>query len=170
VVLPDVLIDNLASNPAQDNLAAMVQRFNENAACQIMVNPVPNECVPNFGVVDVNGSFLSRGKFARIQALVEKPAVEDAPSNLAITGRYVLHRNVWKQLAATAPSVGNEIQLTDAIAGYLKAGGAIEAYHIADRTFDCGDKLGLAMAYVEHALRHEGIGDEFAAFLRSLKV
>ena len=66
--------------------------------------------------------------------------------------------------------MGNEIQLTDAISGYLKAGGAIEAYHIADRTFDCGDKLGLAMAYVEHALRHEGIGDEFAAFLRSLKV
>ena len=113
---------------------------------------------------------LTSGQFARIQALVEKPALADAPSNLAITGRYVLHKNVWKQLAATLPGVGNEIQLTDAIAAYLTAGGAIEAYHIADRTFDCGDKLGLAMAYVEHALRHEGIGEEFAEFLRGLKV
>jgi len=170
VVLPDVLIDNLNSNPAQDNLAAMVQRFHENAACQIMVNPVPKEQVSNFGVVDVNGNSLTSGLFARIQALVEKPEMNDAPSNLAITGRYVLHKNVWKQLAATLPGVGNEIQLTDAIAAYLTAGGAIEAYHIADRTFDCGDKLGLAMAYVEHALRHEDIGEEFAEFLRGLKV
>jgi UTP--glucose-1-phosphate uridylyltransferase len=170
VVLPDVLVDNLNSNPAQDNLAAMVQRFNENAACQIMVNPVPKEQVSNFGVVDVHGNGLTSGQFTRIQALVEKPALADAPSNLAITGRYVLHRNVWKQLAATLPGVGNEIQLTDAIAAYLTAGGAIEAYHIADRTFDCGDKLGLAMAYVEHALRHDGIGKEFAEFLRGLKV
>ncbi|CAI8362673.1 MAG: UTP--glucose-1-phosphate uridylyltransferase [Porticoccaceae bacterium UBA1117] len=170
VVLPDVLIDNLNSNPAQDNLAAMVQRFHENKACQIMVNPVPEAQVSSFGVVDVNGNDLTSGQFARIQALVEKPALADAPSNLAITGRYVLHRNVWKQLAATLPGVGNEIQLTDAIAAYLAAGGAIEAYYIADRTFDCGDKLGLAMAYVEYALRHEGIGEEFAEFLRGLKV
>ena len=113
---------------------------------------------------------LQNATLARIQALVEKPASADAPSNLAITGRYVLHKNVWKQLVATLPGVGNEIQLTDAIAAYLTAGGAIEAYHIADRTFDCGDKLGLAMAYVEHALRHEGIGEEFAEFLRALKV
>ena len=98
VVLPDVLIDNLNSNPAQDNLAAMVQRFHENAACQIMVNPVPEEQVSSFGVVDVNGNGLTSGQFARIQALVEKPALADAPSNLAITGRYVLHKNVWKQL------------------------------------------------------------------------
>ncbi|MDC9720519.1 MAG: UTP--glucose-1-phosphate uridylyltransferase GalU [Gammaproteobacteria bacterium] len=170
VVLPDVLIDNLASNPAQDNLAAMVQRFEETKACQIMVNPVPDQQVSSFGVVDVNGSALGKGDFARIQALVEKPALEHAPSNLAITGRYVLHRDVWQQLASTAPGVGGEVQLTDAIAGYLSAGGELEAYHIADKTFDCGNKLGLAMAYVEHALRHEGIGDEFADFLRGLKV
>ena len=170
VVLPDVLVDNLNSNPAQDNLAAMVRRFNENATCQIMVNPVPKEQVSSFGVVDVNGTDLTSGQFARIQALVEKPSLADAPSNFAITGRYVLHKKVWKQLAATLPGVGNEIQLTDAIAAHLNAGGAIEAYHITDRTFDCGDKLGLAMAYVEHALRHEGIGEEFAEFLRTLKV
>ena len=170
VVLPDVIIDNLASNSTPDNLGAMVQRFKENAACQIMVNPVPSEKVSSFGVVDVDGTALSSGEFARIQALVEKPALQDAPSNLAITGRYVLHKEVWKLLATTVPGVGGEIQLTDAIASYLHAGGAIEAYHSVGLTYDCGDKLGLAMAYVEHALKHKSIGKEFTEFLRNLKI
>ena len=81
---------------------------------------------------------------------------------------HVLHRNVWKILQQVKPGLGNEIQLTDAIDQYLAAGGSIEAYHIMDRSYDCGSKLGLAVAYVEHALQHKDIGTDFAAYLKSL--
>jgi len=137
VVLPDVMVDNLYSNPAQYSLATMVQRFHKHAACQIMVKPIPEEQVSNFGVMVVNGRGLNSGEFTRIQGLVEKPALVGEPINLEVTKRYVLHRNIWKQMAATLHGVGNEIQVTDTSAAYLTTGDAIGPYHIADRTFDC---------------------------------
>ena len=168
VALPDVMIGQQRSDSTCDNLAAMIRRFNINAACQIMVNSVPVSQVSNFGIVDIKGNNLNPGLFARVEAVVEKPDIQQAPSNLAITGRYVLHRNVWKILQQVQPGFGNEIQLTDAIDQYLAAGGSIEAYHIMDKAYDCGSKLGLAVAYVEHALQHKDIGTDFAAYLKSL--
>ncbi len=168
VALPDVLISQQQSKPHSDNLAAMIRRFNTNATCQIMVNPVPADQVSNFGIVNIHGDSLNPGAFAKIESLVEKPYPPKISSNLAITGRYVLHRGIWKVLRQTKPGVGHEVQLTDAVAQYLADGGDVEAYRVVSNTYDCGSKLGLAIAYVEYALQHEDIGADFLAYLKSL--
>ena len=137
-------------------------------ASQIMVNPVPREQVSSFGVVDVGGMNIQAGQSAPIRALVEKPSVEQAPSNLAITGRYVLDNEIWKMFNRTPVGVGEEIQLTDAIEMLLRSGAKVEAYGVVGKSHDCGSKLGLAIANIEYGLRHPAIGDELADYIQQL--
>ncbi|WP_036829385.1 UTP--glucose-1-phosphate uridylyltransferase GalU, partial [Photobacterium sanctipauli] len=141
VVLPDVILDEYTADQSVENLAAMVNRFEESSASQIMVEPVPMAEVSKYGVVDCEGAVLEGGQSHAMKAMVEKPAVEDAPSNLAVVGRYVLSSNIWEKLAITPPGAGDEIQLTDAI-DMLMAEETVEAFHMTGRSHDCGDKLG----------------------------
>ncbi|GAB3037720.1 UTP--glucose-1-phosphate uridylyltransferase GalU [Bowmanella dokdonensis] len=165
VVLPDVLIDEASSNHRTDNLAEMSRRFEESQTSQIMVEKVPHELISQFGVVDLNGKDLKPGESAPILKMVEKPKAEEAPSDLAVVGRYVLSSNIWDMLDFTPPGAGGEIQLTDAIAALIKTE-PVEAYYMKGKSHDCGSKLGYMKANVEYALRHPTLGKDFADYLK----
>ncbi|AJR09493.1 UTP--glucose-1-phosphate uridylyltransferase [Photobacterium gaetbulicola] len=167
VVLPDVVLDEYTADQSTENLAAMVNRFEASSASQIMVEPVPMSEVSKYGVVDCEGAQLEAGQSHAMTAMVEKPAVEDAPSNLAVVGRYVLSSKIWDKLAITPPGAGDEIQLTDAI-DMLMAEETVEAFHMTGKSHDCGDKLGYLKAFVEYGLRHDALGDDFKDYLDSL--
>jgi UTP--glucose-1-phosphate uridylyltransferase len=167
VVLPDVLIDDALANPKRDNLAEMISTFNSTGASQIMVEKVPQADVCKFGIVDIAGAELAAGESAKLSRVVEKPALEDAPSDLAVVGRYVLDSDIWALLAKTPPGAGDEIQLTDAIDELLMKK-SVEAYYMKGKSHDCGSKLGYLKANVEYGLRHPEVASEFAAFLQQI--
>ena len=100
-------------------------------------------------------------------AVVEKPAQEEAPSNLAIVGRYVLSPAIWSHLKKTAPGAGDEIQLTDAIATLMQEQD-VDAFCLQGKSHDCGDKLGYMKAFVEYGLRHKDFQYKFKEFIKSL--
>lgn len=161
VLLPDVLVEQ---SGAVVDLRQMTERFAEGGHAQIMVEPVPYERVSQYGVVDLNGADLHQGKHALMSQVVEKPARADAPSNLAIVGRYVLPASIFELLAKTQPGAGGEIQLTDAIAALMRQTG-VEAYHIRGRSYDCGSKLGYLEATLAYGLAHPVLGNDFQAML-----
>lgn len=167
VVLPDVILADFSANQKTENLAAMIKRFNETKHSQIMVAPVPREDVSSYGVADCAGVEIPAGETAKIVKMVEKPSVEDAPSNLAVVGRYVFSAGIWDLLEKTPVGVGDEIQLTDAIDMLIEQE-TVEAFHMTGRTFDCGDKLGYMQAFTEYSLRHDKFGNEFKDFIKKL--
>ena len=167
VVLPDVILDDAASDLYRENMAAMVKAFNETKISQVMVEPVPMSEVSSYGVADINGSKLKPGETAPMVKVVEKPAVEEAPSNLAIVGRYILPAEIWGLLERTPVGAGDEIQLTDAI-DMLMESQQVNAFHMSGKSHDCGSKLGYMQAFVEYGMRHETLGEEFTAYLKDI--
>lgn len=164
VLLPDVLVDNHQQD--QTDLALMNQRFAQTGQAQILVDEVARERVHQYGIVALQqGQTLAAGDFAAMQAMVEKPSAEAAPSRLAVVGRYVLPAQIFHLLEKTQPGAGNEIQLTDALDQLLSEQGA-EAYRMQGVTYDCGDKLGYLQATLAYGLRHPQVGADFAAYLR----
>lgn len=167
VVLPDVILAEFSANQKMENLAAMIKRFNETGHSQIMVAPVPMDEVSSYGVADCNGVEIPVGGSAEIVKMVEKPSKEEAPSNLAVVGRYVFSSAIWDLLEKTPAGVGDEIQLTDAIDMLIEQEN-VEAFHMTGKTFDCGDKLGYMQAFTEYSLRHDKFGKEFKEYIKSL--
>ena len=167
VLLPDVLIDEVASDPQNDNLAEMVKLFVESSVSQIMVEPVPQDKVSDYGIANINGERLAAGESLPMTAIVEKPSVKDAPSNLAVVGRYVLSANIWPLLEKTPLGAGDEIQLTDAIAMLMEKE-QVNAYFMKGKSHDCGSKLGYMKANIEYGLRHKSIGADFQAYLKEV--
>lgn len=167
VVLPDVLIDHYDSDLKKDNLAAMNALFEQTGISQIMVEPVPMESVSSYGVADVEGHQLQQAESVKMTAIVEKPPVEEAPSNLSVVGRYVFTPEIWEALAYTPLGAGDEIQLTDAIAILMKEQ-QVNAYHIKGRSHDCGNKLGYMNTFVEYGIRDKNLGKGFLANLQQL--
>ena len=167
VVLPDVVLAEFSANQKMENLAAMIKRFNETGHSQIMVAPVPMDEVSSYGVADCNGVEIPVGGSAEIVKMVEKPSKEEAPSNLAVVGRYVFSSAIWDLLEKTPAGVGDEIQLTDAIDMLIEQE-TVEAFHMTGKTFDCGDKLGYMQAFTEYSLRHDKFGKEFKEYIKSL--
>ncbi|RJF34667.1 UTP--glucose-1-phosphate uridylyltransferase GalU [Pseudoalteromonas gelatinilytica] len=167
VILPDVIIDDVASDLKKDNLAEMIQRFESTGESQIMVEPVPQSEVDKFGVVDLGDVKINQGESAAILNMVEKPPVDQAPSNLAVVGRYVLSKNIWPLLAKTPAGAGDEIQLTDAIAMLMEKE-IVDAYSMKGKSHDCGSKIGYLKAIVEFALRRDEFKDELTDFIKSL--
>jgi len=167
VVLPDVILDNASCNLSKDNLADMLSRFNETGNSQIMVEKVADEDVDKFGIVNINGNDLLPGGSTAIKNIVEKPNREDAPSNLAVVGRYVLDKSIWPLLKQTPLGAGNEIQLTDAIAMLMKEQ-QVDAYYMKGKSHDCGSKLGYMKANIEYALRREDLKGELKAHIKTL--
>ena len=167
VVLPDVLIDEMSSDLSKENMAEMLRLFDKDGESQIMVEPVPMEQVSSYGVADVNGHELEAGTSAKMTKVVEKPPVDEAPSNLAVVGRYVLSSAIWKLLEHTPTGAGDEIQLTDAIAMLMKQE-TVNAFHMTGKSHDCGSKLGYMIANVEYAMRHPELGDSFKEYLNSI--
>ena len=168
VVLPDVILDDVSADLKTENLAAMLARYNEvGGYSQIMVEPVPMELVSSYGVVDCGGVELEPGDSKSMTAIVEKPSLDEAPSNLAVVGRYVLSEKIWGLLEFTPPGAGDEIQLTDAIASLIKLE-TVEAFHMTGKSHDCGSKIGYMKANVEYGLRHPELAGEFKEYLAGL--
>lgn len=168
VVLPDVLLADFTADQRTENLAAMIARFKQIGSSQIMVAPVAKEEVSNYGIVDCGNEALQPAQSTKIHRIVEKPSIENAPSNFAVVGRYVFSEKIWDLLAKTPVGVGDEIQLTDAI-DMLLAQEEVEAFHMTGKTFDCGDKLGYMEAFVEYSLHHEKFGAKFKQYLKNLQ-
>lgn len=165
VLLPDVLVKD--SSEIND-LSLMIQRFNESHASQIMVEAVPDHMVDQYGIVDV--AFIpAEGHSIQMQGIVEKPAVDAAPSNLSVVGRYILPAKIMQLLENTPKGAGNEIQLTDAIAA-LQATDTVEAYRMKGQTFDCGSKLGYLKAVLHYGVDHPKLGEEFKVLIKELKL
>lgn len=161
VMLPDVLVE---ASEGRSDLGLMTERFSETGRAQIMVESVPYELVHQYGVVDLRGAELQPGESRQMIQVVEKPRREEAPSNQAIVGRYVLPARIFDLLADTKPGAGGEIQLTDAIADLLRHEGA-DAYRLLARSYDCGSKLGYLEATLAYALRHPELATDFRALL-----
>ncbi|EKT63691.1 UTP--glucose-1-phosphate uridylyltransferase GalU [Providencia burhodogranariea] len=168
VVLPDVILDHYSTDLTKFNLSEMLDHFEETGASQILVEPVPEDDVSNYGIVDCDGVILQPGESKPIIRMVEKPKKEEAPSNLSIVGRYVLSEKIWDTLAKTAPGAGDEIQLTDAITIMMENNEPVEAYHLRGRSHDCGNKLGYMKAFVEYGLQHETLGEDFSQWIKNL--
>jgi len=156
VLLPDVLVD---WDGQKEDLGVMVERYHASGAAQIMVEEVPKERVGQYGIVALKGEVPAPGESAPMTAVVEKPAVEDAPSRLSVVGRYVLPGEIMGILAETPPGAGNEIQLTDAIATLMERA-PVDAYAMRGRTFDCGNKAGYLQAIFHFAARHPELGEQ----------
>lgn len=167
VLLPDVIIDSHESDLHTENLAAMVQRFEETGTSQIMVEKVPHSEVISYGIVDINGKTLIPGEDTPIKNIVEKPAVMEAPSDYAVVGRYVLPAEIWPLFKRTPLGAGGEFQLTDTI-DLLMNIETVNAYAIVGRSHDCGNKLGYAKSFFEVALRHPDIGPKMQEFLKEM--
>lgn len=178
VILPDVLIDEYSCNPLKDNLKEMIDRFEENGRTQIMVEKVARECVRNYGIIDFAGSenaenrdehghaIYAPGSFVPVSGLVEKPAVEEAPSEYAIVGRYVLPDNIWEFLEYTPLGAGDEIQLTDTLKLLLREN-EIEAYVLKGRSMDCGSKLGYIEAFINYSMHDTRYAQALKEYVRS---
>ena len=167
VLLPDVILDAYTADQKTENLAAMLKRFSETRASQIMLEPVAQEDVSKYGIADIDGVQLTPGNSAAIKTMVEKPDADKAPSNLAVVGRYVLSKTIWPLLAKTPVGAGGEIQLTDSIDELMKQE-TVEAFHMRGRSHDCGDKLGYLKAIVEYGMRDTKLGNEFGKYLTTL--
>jgi UTP--glucose-1-phosphate uridylyltransferase len=163
VLLPDVLIKN---DDNKHDLTTMIERFNVTKSAQIMVEAVPDHLVDQYGIVDVANT-PAEGQSIIMRGIVEKPAIDQAPSNLSVVGRYVLPAKIMGLLEKTPKGAGNEIQLTDAIA-MLQEIDAIEAYRMQGQTFDCGSKLGYLKAMLHYGIGHPALGDDFKAMIKDL--
>ncbi len=167
VLLPDVLVDSYECNLKKENLAGMVKQFDQTGASQILVEGVPWEWVYKYGVVDCDGQEIGKGKSREIKAMVEKPPVDEAPSNMAIVGRYILSATTWDLLERTQPGAGGEIQLTDALDKLLEKE-KVEAYELVGRSHDCGSKTGYMIANITYGARHGEVGPAVTEHLKSL--
>ncbi len=155
VLLPDVI---LKATPSA--LAQMCAAFNACGGNIIAVDPVPADRVSLYGVIDPEGR---DGRLIRMRGMVEKPPAASAPSNLAITGRYILQPEIFDILERQAPGAGGEIQLTDAMATLMQSQ-PFYAYEFDGRPYDCGTKAGYFEASLAFALDHP----EIASTARSL--
>jgi UTP--glucose-1-phosphate uridylyltransferase len=160
VMLPDDIID--AETPC---LQQMVEAYAEFGGNMVATMEVPRHTVSSYGIVDVARPF---DVCMPIRGMVEKPAADSAPSNLAIIGRYILEPRVLCHLNEMKQGAGGEIQLTDAIAMEIAESDNVHAFRFAGRRYDCGSKAGYLQATVAFGLAREDLRDEFLHFLRSV--
>ena len=163
VLLPDVIVK---SSPSC--LAQMVAAYDEVGGNIVAVDPVPMERVSSYGVIAPRSR---NGRLIEMSGMVEKPPMESAPSNLKITGRYILQPEIFALLADQAAGAGGEIQLTDAMARQMESQ-SYYAYEFEGREYDCGSKLGYFEAVMAHAIDNEetaeGARDLIRKFAASL--
>ena len=159
VMLPDML---MAAEPAA--LAQAVSAHDQVGGNIIVVEPAPEGEAHKYGIVDLEGQ---TGRLNRMRGMVEKPAPGTEPSNLFISGRYVLQPEIFPLLEKQGKGAGGEIQLTDAMAELMK----VQPFHALEYegvTYDCGDKIGLLRANVAFALRHPSLGADARAAISGL--
>lgn len=154
-------------------LQQLIRVYDYFGASVLALMEVPNDQIGAYGVVDAEPAELNgsgeEGRLFRIRDLVEKPKPADAPSNLAIVGRYILGPEIFRALEGTQPGSGGEIQLTDGLKMLLQSR-PIYGYRFEGKRYDAGDKLGFLKATVEFALDREDLGEDFKKYLRTLSL
>ena len=163
VLLADDVID--AKVPC---LRQLMNVFEEKQCSVIATQVVEGAAISSYGVLKAKEVAGSGGRLYEIEDLVEKPNREEAPSNLAVIGRYILTPTVFEALSGISPGAGGELQLTDGLRGLLKRE-KMYAYVYEGRRHDTGDKLGFLKATVEFALKRHDLGGPFREYLKNFK-
>jgi UTP--glucose-1-phosphate uridylyltransferase len=163
VILPDDIIDSKV--PC---LKQMIEVFEQTQASVLATQMVEGPAISAYGVLDCV-EVESNPRLLDVQALVEKPRLEEAPSKHAIIGRYILTPRVLELLERTPLGAGGELQLTDAIRGLLKSE-KVYGYSFDGTRYDAGDKFGMLKATVEFALKRDDLGRPFREYLKTLKL
>lgn len=158
-----LLGDDVVYNPEQPALKQMMDAFSRLGATMLGCQEVPQELVSRYGIVQ--GQPTDDDRVVKLIDMVEKPAVDEAPSRLAALGRYILTPDIFEILRRVQPGKGGEIQLTDALR-LMADREAVYAYTFSGRSYDTGNKLGFLKATVEYALRRKDLGDAFREYLR----
>ena len=159
-----MLGDDIVYNEGKPCLRQLMDCYDEYKTSVLGVQTVPDGDVDKYGIVD---GLKIEGNVTKVKGLVEKPSVDEAPSNMAILGRYIITPSIFEILERTKPGKGGEIQLTDALLE-LMSEEAIYAYNFGGRRYDVGDKLGFLEATVEYALRKPELKDAFIEYLKSI--
>ena len=159
-----ILADDLIDNDAKGCVKQMVESYADHNSSILAVQRVDKDETDKYGIVSLESKSDDEGF---ISGIVEKPAPKDAPSTLAVVGRYVLNPAIFEFLEKTQKGAGGEIQLTDAIADLLSEE-KVFAYPFDGTRYDCGSKFGYLQANVELGMKHSEIGDEFTQYLQSL--
>ncbi|MGG7201279.1 UTP--glucose-1-phosphate uridylyltransferase GalU [Clostridium butyricum] len=160
-----LLGDDIVYNDEKPCLKQLIECYDEYKTSILGVQTVDKESVSKYGIVD---GILIEDRVCKVKGLVEKPSIEEAPSNTAILGRYIVTPKIFDILDNTKPGKGNEIQLTDALLELIKEE-AMYAYNFEGKRYDVGDKLGFLEATVEYALRKPEIRDDFIKYLRGME-
>ncbi|MCR8724416.1 UTP--glucose-1-phosphate uridylyltransferase GalU [Frigidibacter sp. ROC022] len=160
VILPDDVI--AAEQPC---LAQMVEAYEQTGGCMVAAMEVPPAKAGAYGVLDVAEDM---GSLVKVRGMVEKPPLGEAPSNLAVIGRYILTPKVLQTLNRMKSGAGGEIQLTDAIAEEIRQGREVYGHRFRGQRFDCGSKAGFLQATVAFGLAREDLRDEFQTYLGEL--
>ena len=153
-----LLGDDVVYNPEQPALKQMMDAFSRLGATMLGCQEVPQELVSRYGIVQ--GQPTDDDRVVKLIDMVEKPAVDEAPSRLAALGRYILTPDIFEILRRVQPGKGGEIQLTDALR-LMADREAVYAHTFSGRSYDTGNKLGFLKATVEYALRREDLGEAF---------
>ena len=159
-----LLGDDVVYNDEKPCLKQLIDCYAEYNTSVLGVQTVAPENVNKYGIV---GGIQIEDRVYKVKKLVEKPSLEEAPSNVAILGRYIITPKIFEILENTAPGKGNEIQLTDALLKLIEEE-AMYAYDFEGRRYDVGDKLGFLEATVEYALRREELRDDFMEYLKNI--
>ncbi|HEX8891954.1 MAG TPA: UTP--glucose-1-phosphate uridylyltransferase GalU [Terriglobales bacterium] len=163
VILPDDVID--APVPC---LKQMIEVYNETGCSVVATQVIEGRAISAYGVIDGNSvAGKHNGRLFELRGLVEKPKLEEAPSNLAIVGRYVLTPAIFEMLSSIQPGSGGELQLTDGLRALLKKE-RIYGFTFEGKRHDAGDKLGFLKATVEFALKRDDLGQDFREYLKTL--
>ena len=149
-------------------LRQLIDVFNEKQQSVIAIQPIEGAAISSYGVIKGKEVAGSGGKLFEVLDLVEKPKLQDAPSNLAVIGRYILTPTVFETLSNITPGAGGELQLTDGLRALLKRE-KMYACVYEGRRHDTGDKLGFLKATVEFALKRDDLGGAFREYLKTLK-
>ncbi|NIZ60570.1 UTP--glucose-1-phosphate uridylyltransferase [Sedimentitalea sp. CY04] len=160
VILPDDVI--AAETPC---LQQMVDAYSETGGNMVAAMEVPPEKTSSYGVLDVKDDM---GSVVSVNGMVEKPKAEEAPSNLAVIGRYILEPSVLRNLNKLKSGSGGEIQLTDAIAQDIGSETPVYGYRFRGQRFDCGSKAGFLQATVAFALARDDLRDDLSRYLSSI--
>lgn len=159
-----LLADDLIDGGDRSCLSQMVDIYAQHHCSVLGIEQVPPNTVNRYGIIS---SAPIANNLSKVNAIVEKPPIDKAPSNLAVVGRYILTPRIFKLLEKTERGAGNEIQLTDAIAKLLQDE-TVLGYEFDGKRFDCGSKSGYLQATVEFALQHPELKQEFEAYLSDL--
>ncbi|CUH51574.1 UTP--glucose-1-phosphate uridylyltransferase GalU [Shimia marina] len=160
VILPD---DVIAGEPGC--LKQMVDAYQDTGGCMVAAMEVPHEKASSYGVLDVQEDM---GALVSVKGMVEKPPAGEAPSNLAVIGRYILTPEIFQNLADQREGAGGEIQLTDAIATEIAKEHGVYGYRFQGQRYDCGSKAGFLQATVAFGLARDELRDELSTYLEEL--